>query len=245
MARSKWIFLGVFVIILVISAGCIAPQKSSSTDSSTGSSTGSATPVTKTKTPTPTPTPSFGTVTVKSTPYGAEVYLEGTFVGRTSYTFTNVTNGKVMNITLKMEGYAPYKTTIRAVGGKDTPVSGSLSKSQAKIAFENLVAVSTGPCIFDFRGYVKNTGDLPAQGVLLTLTMTPAKVDSEKGYIKTSYPQTLGTVGPGETRYFGFNNIHAACGGEYTATVKFEGVQTDPYSSSTKDTKLSGSGTFK
>lgn len=262
MKRRLFILLCVFIIIFLVVAGCISPTNTK-TSGDTVSPSGTS-PISKSGTPSAgspgsgtnvktqpgakggtvvTTPPQFGSLKVTSSPYGADVYVEGTYAGKTTYTIQNLSPGK-LNISLKLNGYASIDTVVTIVANKETTYAGTLKKAQTKLSFKNLTSSSTSPCIFDFYGNITNDGDIPAQGVLLILTATPRVSDPEKGYIKSEYRNSIGVVGPKQSRFFGFNNIHLACGGDFTVAVKFEGVETDPFTP-TQDKKLSGSATFK
>ncbi len=72
--------------------------------------------------------PSDGTVSIKSKPAGAKVYLDGAYVGRTPTTFP-VAAGK-QELEIRAEGYKTWKEPIMVFGGRETPVEAELEKAQ-------------------------------------------------------------------------------------------------------------------
>ncbi|MFA5346712.1 MAG: PEGA domain-containing protein [Methanoregula sp.] len=69
--------------------------------------------------PTPTPTPSFGTLTVASTPPGADVYIDNAYKGLTQVGINAIPNGNHV-ISIRLDGYQDYSRTIVVMGDTQT-----------------------------------------------------------------------------------------------------------------------------
>ena len=65
--------------------------------------------------PTPTPTPSFGTLTVASTPQGADVYIDNAYKGLTQVSINAIPNGNHV-LSIRLDGYQEYSRTIVVMG---------------------------------------------------------------------------------------------------------------------------------
>jgi hypothetical protein len=79
---------------------------------------------------TPGPTPdTTGQINVGSTPTGANIYLDTTFRGITPLTLTNIPQGS-HTITLKINGYQDWTSSVNVVAGSYTQVSGVLNPGQ-------------------------------------------------------------------------------------------------------------------
>jgi hypothetical protein len=66
-------------------------------------------------TPTPTPTPAFGTISVTSTPSGANIYLDNAYKGLSPLTIEAVPNGNHV-IVLRLDNYEDSSRTVRING---------------------------------------------------------------------------------------------------------------------------------
>jgi uncharacterized protein YdeI (BOF family) len=73
-----------------------------------------------------TPIPTTGTVTVFSSPSGAEIYLDNTYEGRTLHTITDVLPGH-HTVRLCLEGYRDWSTPVLVTAGDTTPVQATLT----------------------------------------------------------------------------------------------------------------------
>lgn len=76
--------------------------------------------------PTTTPVPGTGSIAVSSNPAGAQVLLDGNYVGITPLTIPSVQPGS-HTIILKMNGYADWESTQTVQSGQVTQVSATLS----------------------------------------------------------------------------------------------------------------------
>jgi hypothetical protein len=69
--------------------------------------------------PTPTPTPSFGTLSVSSTPSGADVYIDNAYKGLTPVSISAVPNGNHV-LLVKLDGYLDHSRTVVVMGDTQT-----------------------------------------------------------------------------------------------------------------------------
>jgi hypothetical protein len=75
---------------------------------------------------TPGPTPNInGQITVRSSPSGANIYLDNAFMGLTPLTLVNIPQGN-HDIILKMNGYQNWQSAVSVPAGVSTDVSGTL-----------------------------------------------------------------------------------------------------------------------
>ncbi|MEA1998489.1 MAG: PEGA domain-containing protein, partial [Euryarchaeota archaeon] len=73
-----------------------------------------------------TPIPTTGTITVFSSPPGADIYVDNKYVGRTIDTITNVLPGP-RTVKLCLAGYLDWSTTVLVTVGETTPVHATLT----------------------------------------------------------------------------------------------------------------------
>ncbi|MCQ8894425.1 MAG: PEGA domain-containing protein [Methanolinea sp.] len=78
--------------------------------------------------PTPTPVPGTGSVSIHSTPAGADVYLDNVYMGITPLTLPSVTPG-THTVLLTLQGYSNWEATIAVQRDLQTPVEATLSAS--------------------------------------------------------------------------------------------------------------------
>jgi len=100
-----------------------APATTKPTPPSTSAPTTSRTP---THTPTSTQTPTTGSISVSSTPSGADIYLDSTYKGTTPATIPDVSPG---SHTLKLEkyGYAEWLTSVHVTSGVTESITAHLT----------------------------------------------------------------------------------------------------------------------
>lgn len=75
--------------------------------------------------PTPTPDQGTGTVSIVSSPTGAEVYLDNLFMGYSPITLNNVAAGS-RTVMVKAQGYLDYIATVQVQAGSTTPLTVTL-----------------------------------------------------------------------------------------------------------------------
>jgi hypothetical protein len=71
------------------------------------------------------PVSTTGGLSISSTPPGANAFLDNNFIGITPLTLASVTEGSHL-VTLRLEGYQDYSTTIQVNSGATSTVSGAL-----------------------------------------------------------------------------------------------------------------------
>ena len=71
-----------------------------------------------------TPAPAFGTVSVTSSPNGAEAYVDGQFVGYTPVSYGTRTG--THSVEVRLGGYDTYSTSVNVPGGQSVAVNASL-----------------------------------------------------------------------------------------------------------------------
>lgn len=76
--------------------------------------------------PTPPPTPAYGTITVLSSPPGADIYIDNVYKGLSPATFTGVPNGNHV-VLMRLDGY-PDLTKSVTVNGDNQTLSGTLGQ---------------------------------------------------------------------------------------------------------------------
>lgn len=82
---------------------------------------------------TPGPTPDTnGQITVRSSPSGANIYLDNAYRGLTPLTLVDIPQGSHA-IILKMNGYQDWQSSVNVLAGSSTDVSGMLSPSPQPI----------------------------------------------------------------------------------------------------------------
>jgi hypothetical protein len=84
-----------------------------------------------TATVTATLSPSIGSLSIKSSPSGAAIYLDGTSRGITPNTITSVPTGD-HTLVLKMIGYQNYSTKVTVSAGKTSSISATLKRGNKK-----------------------------------------------------------------------------------------------------------------
>jgi len=70
-------------------------------------------------TPTPTPTPSFGSISVSSTPSGANIYLDNEYKGLTTLNMTNVANGNHV-VLVRLTGYQDWTQNVAVLSNSNS-----------------------------------------------------------------------------------------------------------------------------
>jgi hypothetical protein len=79
-----------------------------------------------TASPTPTHSPGTGTISVSSSPAGAQVFLDDVYMGITPVTLPSVTPGSHV-VLLKNPGYSDWQATIMVQSNQNTPVSATMT----------------------------------------------------------------------------------------------------------------------
>lgn len=243
--RKCLLTLFVFILLVLLIAGCIAPSNSSSTTTggTTGAKTGAKTSATKANTtpqPGPIPNTTWGNATLylSSTPGGADVYVNDNYVGIAPVTINNLTGGIKYNVSFKLEGYGRYTGTVAAKNGTTVTLNGKLPEAKPKITV--VVTNSTtnrvaDVCVFTYTGTVTNSGDATARFVNVTLEFTP----KQKGYDKKVTWTYIDTLLPGTSAGFNFY-MAVPCAGSYAGKINYNGIQVTGPDTLRIDKKVSG-----
>jgi hypothetical protein len=146
--------------------------------------------------PTPTPTPAYGSITVTSSPAGANVYIDNVYKGLTPAAFSGIPNGN-HTVLVKMDGYADFKKIVTVTGDNQTVDSTLLD-----ITATPSKTVTPGQTTQPGRGSPTPTLPAPAPGYgSLSVTTSPAGAlvyidGSMKGISPATIPML--TEGPHE-----------------------------------------------
>ncbi len=235
LVRLSSICFILFVVLLLISAGCIQPKSSTPPSSSSNPTKSPTKPVPGAKTTTKVgfvgdsnETLINGSLFIASNPVGADVYLNDMYRGSTPINLSELYPGDY-NLTLVLKYYSISKGTVQINSGKTTRLTRTLSKAAPKISLSivNASVSKTPPCVYSFTGAIANTGDATLYETIITLKMTPLKTEStDTGtkYITISSPKSLGQIRPGESIPFSYDNVAISCNGNYKAEMKWEGI---------------------
>lgn len=115
--------------------------------------------------PTPTPTPEYGSISVNSSPPGADIYIDNVYKGLAPATFTEISNGNHV-ILVRAEGYSDWTRRVT--------VSGDLLSLAADLDQKNSVPLSSAAATPPQNA--RNTTAGPVQGAgfgSLSITTTP------------------------------------------------------------------------
>jgi len=117
--------------------------------------------------PTPTPTPAYGSISVESSPAGANIYIDNAYKGLSPATFTGIPNG-VHIVLIRVDGYNDWTKSVTVTG--DAP-SLSADLSQKSAAPLNSVTPAFSP---EPDRTTTAQGASPAKGFgSLSVTTTP------------------------------------------------------------------------
>ena len=143
-----------------------------------------------------------------------------------------------------MIGYSTYNTTTVIQENQNTKISVTLTQKDPKIEITNLNSTTTGVCVFSYTGTITNTGDRPAYGVLLTITLTPKVYDQKAGYVVVIQTENMGILQPGLPQPFGFSDMNVPCGGQYSGKIDWTGIDQKNPETTAGNVKISGSTTI-
>jgi hypothetical protein len=160
----------------------------------------------------------YGSIDITSSPWGADVYIDGLYKGRTPLTAGNVPAG-MHEIILSKEGYEDYKQNITVTSGKTFTFKKTLTVPKPDIHI-TVTATNTGyrppKCYWEVSGTVTNSGAGVAHDLVLTLDLDPVDDD----YDSASTEKRLGYLNPGETRDF-YIWVDAASCSDYTGSLEY------------------------
>jgi hypothetical protein len=111
---------------------------------------------------TPGPTPSTdGQITVRSSPSGANIYVDNLYKGLTPLTLVGIPNGG-HTILLRMNGYQDWQSTVNVAAGSSTDVSGTLVAAASQ---PTPTAVATQPAPVQTRSPISVVSIISAIGI--------------------------------------------------------------------------------
>lgn len=82
--------------------------------------------------PTPPPTPAYGTISVSSSPPGADIYIDNVYKGLSPATFTGIPNGNHI-VLMRLDGYPDFTKSVTVTGDNQT-LSGTLGQQSGSPA---------------------------------------------------------------------------------------------------------------
>jgi hypothetical protein len=119
--------------------------------------------------PTPTPTPAVGSIFVKSSPSGADVYVDNSYKGFTPLTVEGVQNGN-HTVVLRLEGYEESSRPVVVTGNAK-----SISVALAPLTTSTTTATTTVTATVTKTVQPTQTTPLPpGESGSLSVTTTPA-----------------------------------------------------------------------
>jgi hypothetical protein len=139
-------------------------------------------------TPVPQPQPGTGTLSVNSTPGGAQVFVEGRAVGHTPLSIV-VRPGR-LDLELRLGGHQPFRTSVQVRPGETSVVSASLTP----VVQHGLLQVSSHPQGAQVLLNGRVVGNTP-----LNLTVQPGRYDIELRLGGHQVFRTSVAVGSGQT----------------------------------------------
>jgi hypothetical protein len=207
------------------------------------------------ETPTISPPVRYGSISVESSPSGAEIYFDGNYRGRTPLTISDVWPG-AYTIAAEMNGYRTYTTTTSVSSDERSSVYCTLTpentagalyvisspadaivtldglyKGKTPITLNNLAA-DTHTIQLDLPGYYdwKSSVDVPAGGTkTISATLNPMPVSSTGWIYVSSSPGgasvTLDGNSVGQTPVSGSLKLNSIAVGEHTVMLVLPGYK--------------------
>ena len=137
--------------------------------------------------PTPPPTPAYGSITVTSSPSGANIYIDNVYKGISPATFTEVPNGNHV-VLMRLDGY-PDLTKSVTVTGDNPAIHGSLDK-QTGVPITSPSPGQT-PAIGSGSPSPTTPGQAPGYGSLSITTSPPGALVYVDGVMMGVTPTTI------------------------------------------------------
>ena len=143
-------------------------------------------------TPTPTPTPAFGSISVTSTPSGANIYLDNSYKGLTPLTIDAVPNGNRI-IVLRLDGYEDSSRTL-SINGNSPVVVIALNPLPTPTPASTIQPTATG------TKQPGQTAPVPSEeyGTLSITTSPPGAAIYVDGEMKGVTPATIPGLAAGK-----------------------------------------------
>jgi hypothetical protein len=105
--------------------------------------------------PTP-PQPRTGSLSIATSPRGADIYVDGNYIAESPYVVTNLAPGS-HTLRLHKAGYDEYLTSVIINAGQQTPLSFSFSPQQASVGSIEVASSPAGSAIYLDGNYVGQT----------------------------------------------------------------------------------------
>ncbi|MFA4876557.1 MAG: PEGA domain-containing protein [Methanoregula sp.] len=102
------------------------------------------------------PSPSTGSVSVSSSPSGADIYVDGQYMAFTPAVIPGLSPGS-HTIRLQKAGYDEFVTTVRVIAGQRTPLSVTLGNLPPTVGSIEVASAPTGASIFLDGTYMGQT----------------------------------------------------------------------------------------
>ncbi len=174
--------------------------------------------------PVPTQIGGYGSLDITSSPWGADVYVDGLYEGRTPVTVNNLPAG-THEIILSKDGYEDYKQNVTVKADQSVTFKRTLTVPKPDIHI-TVTSTDTGfrppKCYWEVAGTVTNSGAGVAHDLVLTLELDP----EDNAYDTASTVKRIGYLNPGETREF-YIWVDAASCSDYTGKLKYEYYDAD------------------
>jgi hypothetical protein len=137
--------------------------------------------------PTPLPTPAYGSITVASTPAGANIYIDNVYKGLTPAVFDAVPNGNHV-VLIKLNGYQDVSKTVTVTADNQTVQTELYQQTAAP-------ATTSSPAQTQIPGTVSPmptiSASTPGYGSLSVTTTPPGAIVYVDGAMKGVTPATI------------------------------------------------------
>jgi len=135
------------------------------------------------------PQPISGTLVVNSTPQGAQLYLNGRFVGSTPVT-VRVTPGR-QDVELRLAGYETYRTSVNVNPGQTVNINATLERTRPSTGTLVVNSSPQGAQVYVDGRFVGNTP--------LSIGINPGRADIEVRLDGYDTFRTSVVIAPGQT----------------------------------------------
>ena len=105
--------------------------------------------------PTP-PQPQTGSLTIATSPPGADIYVDGNYIAESPNVVTNLAPGSHI-LRLYKAGYDEYLAPVTVIGGRQTPVSFAFSSQQRSVGSIEVASTPAGSAIYLDGNYAGQT----------------------------------------------------------------------------------------
>jgi hypothetical protein len=179
--------------------------------------------------PTPTPTPSFGTLSVASTPTGANVYIDNAYKGLTQVGINGIPNGNHL-LLIRLDGFQDYSRTVAVMGDAQTITA-------ALVPIPTPTTITTTPASPTGSGTLPPATPAAGYGSLAVTTSPPGAQLYVDGTLRGITPATIPGLSSGThaiiLKMDGFQDL--------ATTITISGGQTAEYTTGlSKNAKTPG-----